>query len=460
MERGDSNVTKSFEGSISEVVDRIIQHRELTTSAQTTTASITSKVHIIEHQGINKERLKPDPCFHGRRVPMNSGFVWLKDIQLWNDNKRLDIPLEQFRQTMDREPSSEELLDIMYSNMSLPGMKDLPGLSTTEKDDLFEIRKLANSIAFNGVQKPPIIDIDGTLLDGNRRVAACYYIFNHPKKFGLEARKRVENIFVWQLTEYATGDDREAIIVALNFEDDCKLKWPEYVKARKINEAWQTMLSLEPRSPSSTRLKEMKLELSENFGYGRNTSVISRYLKMMQVADEYEDFLIEEKGEDEYVSQHSANRYFQYFDELSKGPNPGGVAHTLGLDESLKHLVFELLHQGKFKNWNLIRSLRYCDQDTFDSLVRAREQIDLDDAQDLVENTLNDAKNRSRQEKREKNLLGVNDKIEKFVNFLENLEVGDYINVIRPEKLQKLRNALMVVDKMIEAIQQVNSSKG
>jgi len=104
---------------------------------------------------------------------MRCGFVKLSDLQLWDENVRLDIHLAQFQQKHGRRPTPPELIEIMTHGASLPG--------TVE--DQFEIVALARSIAANGVQKPPILDYNGTLLDGNRRVTACHYIL-HSDEFG------------------------------------------------------------------------------------------------------------------------------------------------------------------------------------------------------------------------------------------------------------------------------------
>ena len=90
-----------------------------------------------------------------------------RDVELWDGNERLDIHLNQFQQKFGRGPKPVELVAIMQGNMPLPGI---------DESDQFAISALAKSIAVNGVRKPPIIDVDGKLLDGNRRVAACYHI--------------------------------------------------------------------------------------------------------------------------------------------------------------------------------------------------------------------------------------------------------------------------------------------
>src|SRR5207249_4833804 len=97
----------------------------------------------------------------------------------------------QFREKFGHAPSADELLDIMLSRMGLPGVPE------REKSDQFGIAGLARSIAINGVRKPPILDTDGTLLDGNRRVAACHFIL-YSDEFSVEQKRRAEHIFVWQ----------------------------------------------------------------------------------------------------------------------------------------------------------------------------------------------------------------------------------------------------------------------
>ncbi len=164
----------------------------------------------------------------------------------------------------------------MLGKMSLPGLTE---------EDQFEISDLARSIAANGVRKPPIIDREGNLLDGNRRVTACYYILNS-SDFDAEQRKRAEWIQVWQLTEHATEDDREAVIVSLNFEPDHKQDWPEYVKARKVYEHWQALLALEGRAnPEPARQKEIRKDIARKFAIAPD--YVARYIGMVELASEF-----------------------------------------------------------------------------------------------------------------------------------------------------------------------------
>ncbi len=437
MERGDKETASSIGEDIEKLVAGVLGGvMAAEPSGPGTRMSREHTVHLLEnHNGVGRGPVIPRPWFHEKDVPMVSGYVRTTDIQLWGQNVRLDIHIGQFREKFGREPSSEELLDIMMSKLELAGVSD---------GDQFKIVDLARSIAINGVRKPPIIDVDGTLLDGNRRVTACYYILNNDE-FTTEEKKRAEYIFVWQLTPDATDDDRNRVVVSLNFEPDFKQDWPEYVKARKVYEEWQAILTLEPVKPGLRRQAAMKRELSQKFALGPDTNVVNRYIKMVGWADEFEDYHIEERKRDKFAVKHTSSDYFQYFEELGKGEKAGGVAYCLNQDEGHKKLAFDLLYDGKFRNWNQIRKLKlvFDNEEARERLRMARDENDIDEAQDLVDEAISIADTKSA----DKRSLGANTRIEMFVKWLEELPVKAFRDEIKPANLQKLLDALMLVSE-------------
>ena len=364
LSTGDDHTVKALDGRTDQLVDKVTEIRQGIGSAEGVDGDRAKEIALVEHNEISPSPIKPAPWFHGRAIQMNAGFIRTRDIGLWRGNERLSIHIGQFQHINGREPRSEELLEIMQSKMPLQGVV---------KEDQFEIVDLARSIAVNGVRKPPIIDVDGTLLDGNRRVTACNYVLASDE-FNTAEKQRAEWIFVHQLTEYADIDDRTAVMNSLNFEPDFKQPWPEYVKARKVHEEWQVMVQLESRPPGSQRAAAMKRELSKKYALGPETSVVNRYLKMVDWSNDFEDYHINELHRDIYEVKHHADKYFQYFDELSKGAKPGMVRYALNSDESLKHTVFELLYDGKFKNWRQIRDLKYVadNPEARDHLIKAK----------------------------------------------------------------------------------------
>ncbi|MEC4814191.1 MAG: hypothetical protein SAK29_13085 [Scytonema sp. PMC 1069.18] len=442
--RGDETASKSLEGDINQIVEQMIQIRDQVMGDTIEASTQVKKLELVAYNGITSEPVLPTPCFQGKSIPMYSGFVKTIDVHLWDENDRLDTHLGQFRQKNGRDPNPEELLDIMLSKMELPGIPD------DKKDDQFEIIQLARSIAVNGVRKPPILDIDGTLLDGNRRIAACYYI-RSSDEFDSEQKRRVEYIQVWQLTEHATDDDRKAVVVSLNFESDCKLNWPDYIKARKVYEEWEAMLTLEMRLPGRQRQAEMKRELSMKFALGPDTGTVNRYLKMVEWVVDFEDYYINEKKRDPYEVKHRADKYFQYFNELNRGgTTPGGVAFALNQDEGLKHTVFDLIYDGKLRNAQQIRSLKqtFYNQESRELLARARNESDPDLADDYIEDAITIARSQ-RAETRE---MGANTRIESFVKWLEEVPPRAFRDQIAPENLQGLVRALKLVEPMVAEI--------
>lgn len=399
----------------------------------------THRVQLVAHNGIHPRAVKPTPVFHERPIPVIEGYVRTHDIQLWGENARIDIHLNQFHQAHGRPPNPEELLEIMLGTMSLPGLTE---------DDQFAIHELAHSIAMNGVRKPPIIDQNGNLLDGNRRITACYYILNS-SEFDVVQKRRAEWVQVWQLTEHATEDDREAVVVSLNFEPDHKQKWPEYVKARKCYEYWQTLLALEGRAnPAPTRLREIRREVARKFALA--VDEVARYIGMVELAEEFEDYHVIQGKKDPYAVKHKTEKYFQYFDELRKGRKDGVLA-SLNEDEGFKGLVYDLLYDDKFKNWNQIRELRSVSQndDALTYFREAGEQRNLKEAQRLLDVGISLTKATREIER----TVGANKRVELFTNWLENAPVRifrpGFPDALTQENLDRLYNALKLVESYV-----------
>jgi hypothetical protein len=439
--RGDRESLQALRGRLDDLTAQAMAARtRIRAAAEAGTVHKTRSLELLPgHNGISRTPVSPRPVFHEKEIPMLGGFIKTTDLRLWDNNERLDLHVSQFEAKHRRGPSPDELLHIMLGEMPLEGIG---------QDDEFEILKLARSIAANGVRKPPILDLDGTLLDGNRRVAACYLILHDTKEFSSEEKKRAEYIYAWQLMDGATQDDRQRVIVSLNFESDQKKEWPEYIKARKVAEEWEAMLRRESIRPGPKRQAEMKRELSKKYALGPETAVVNRYLKMVEWASDFEDHHINCRNQDPFAVKHSATRYFQYFDELSKGGQPGGVAWSLEQDDTFKRTVFDLLFDDKFQNWRQIRALKhvYSTPESRDVLAKAHEEPDLERAQEFVEDAIAIA-NTKRAEVRS---MGSNIRIETFSKWLEEVPPRTLRDEVRPENLQRLLSALQLVRPIVE----------
>ncbi len=440
--RGDERAARD----LAQPIEALIEHVNRVREDLTYNSSPRVTFELIEHNGIVPRPVRPSPVFHGISVPMREGYVRTVDVPLWEENERLQIHLGQFRKQNARGPTQDELLEILLSKADLPGTADFPDVPARTVEDQFEIAQLARSIAVNGLRKPPILDTDGTLLDGNRRVTACHYIMLSDE-FTAEQKRAVEHIVVQQLTEHATEDQSQAVVVSLNFEPDCKQDWPEYVKARKVYEEWQAVLAAQPRQPGQREQAKLKRELSQKFALGPDASTVTRYLKMMEWVLQFEDHHTTKRDQDEFVVQHRANRYFQYFDELSKGVREGGVSSTLQRDDVLREWVLDLLFDGKFRTWKQIRDLKRIanNEEARDLLRKARDEDDAAQAEEFIDQAIAIVRTRDA----ESRMVGLNTRIETFVQWLEDLPVRAFREV-KPASLRGLLRALRLVEKYIE----------
>jgi hypothetical protein len=419
VRRGDERTLAALSGDVEEVVDRL-----LAAVGRDGGDPLPLPRRAPSRNPMGRERVVPDPVFHGRRVAMYRVRVAVRDLNLWAENERLEIHLEQFRATEGRDPTDDELLAIMQSRVRLPGIDE------EDADDQFEIQGLADSIAKNGVRQPPILDQHGTLLDGNRRVAACYYILNSGKRYSSEEKARAEFVYAWQMDDNADDEDRQAVIVALNFEEDHKLRWPEYVKARKVAQRFERIRSLYGRLADDRKIKQ---EVAGEFAL--DTTTVSRYLYMVAWASDFEEYHTGDRGRDSHAVQHRANRYFQYFKELSDGRREGGVAWTLDQDPDYKHLVFDLLFDGKFKKWEQIRMLKHRDDQLDRDLAAVAKEPDAKIAQRDLDIALGDVQKRNADKRR---TVGVNEQVASFARLLAKLSIEEIHEQVTPENLQVL----------------------
>jgi hypothetical protein len=444
--RGDGVMVKKLEGDIRAVVEELVdigppRPADLPASAPPDEEP-AAKIDLVEHRGIKPMPIFPRPCFHQREVALKGGYVKVTDINLWAENERLEIHLGHFQQQHGRHPEPDELLAIMFSKMPLPGL---------DKEDQFQIVELARSIANNGVRKPPIIDIFGNLLDGNRRIAACYYILGS-KEFSTEQKYRAQYVYVWQLPELATQEERDAVIVSLNFESDCKVAWPVYIRCRRVYEEWLAVLNLELERPNAQRQAVLKRQISEKFALGPDTATVSRYIKMAEGAIDFEDYHITERKLPEFEVKHRANEYIEWFDELAKGKGAKseGVAYVLEQNPVFKHLVYELMYDGKFQNFRQIRELKriFENQEASELLERARKEPN----QEVAEEHLKNAMSIARTQEVEQRQLGANTRIEGFVTFLEGLPSKAFRDLVSAKNLQRLLDALKLVEPIVSTV--------
>lgn len=300
-------------------------------------------LELFDWQGFSV-RAAPTSTFLGHTIPLQEGFALTKDIEFWQENKRLKIDLENFRRKYGRKPDPEELKQMLWPKGS------------TSKGDPYDIRELADDIAARGVLTPPVIDYWGTAWDGNRRLAACLFVLASPEYDEVQ-KERASRVRVWQTDQHATKDQIYNIVTSLNFGKEFKKPWPEYVRARDVYDAFVDLRELEASKRTLTDKDETKIRSRVAKKFGIKTQEVTRYCKMVNWALDFEDFH-RELGRDENEINTRTAELFQYFFELDAGVGDDKLARRFEADESFRAIVFDLLFDGKIKNFSQVRELR------------------------------------------------------------------------------------------------------
>lgn len=303
----------------------------LAESEPSTPTEPTSALMLEARNGLEIGWVTPVPEFLGVPIPMEEGFVDVLTLPLWEDNDRVKLVVAAFEDQHGRRPSQEEFLALMTGAQKVPGHTS---------DDPFELRKLAASIARRGVERPPILTWDGEPKDGNRRIAACKLILES-EGYDAAAKERARYIKVWRAPGALTDDQVHAIVVAMNFEPELKKPWDEYIKARLVAEEFALRKLAEPRI-SASREKVLRKEVADFFSI--QTSAVTRYLKMVRWAEDFQQYHIDEVGREEHEVVYRANENFQWFYEIDAGKSGEKLTEQLEADDELRAAVYDLMY--------------------------------------------------------------------------------------------------------------------
>ena len=396
-------------------------------------------VKFYKFNGLTPRVVVPTPVFYGRKLKVKEGYVRTRDIKLWSENKRIDIHLRQFHEKFGRDPDENELYKLM--------LNVLPELDVNIPNQ-FKIIELADSIVVNGVKIPPIIDYFGNLLDGNRRITACHYILKS-RKFSEEEKKHVKFVHVWQLQRSADDNDKQAVIISQNFEPDNKEEWPKYIRARIIYEEWKKEIkAIRNLALTDKQKTEIRRKISKK--YAISTQTVRKFVIMMEVADEFENYHKIEKKRDLSVVKHRSTKVVEYFDELSKSKDKEySVYWWLNKRKKIKNVIFDLLYDGKIQEFKNIRKLKYvCQHDESQTLLmKAHSESDPVKAQRLVTIACDTAENELSQQTEDE----INSKVKMFVDWFRKLP-NSALNPmnkhsISSENLSNLKNVLRRLGK-------------
>lgn len=341
---------------------------------------------MVEKFGLAPRKVRPIPVFNGLPVEMDEGYVDVETLQLWSGNHRIELHVAEFRERNNgREPDPHELIDIMQGSLHLPSLG---------ADDPFNLGPLARSISRKGVERAPIVTHDGIPKDGNRRIAASLLVL-HSKEFTPEEKERARWIRVWRAPEETTEDQFEAIVVSLNFEDDYKEDWPEYVKARLVVGRFDELVEMS-KARGEVAIRDIKRQVAKQFVI--TVSEVTRYIKMVRWAEDFEDYHVNEARRDPADVRYRANDIFQWFYEIDAGRGQEKLTAKLDADDDLKPVVYDLMFDV-MDSGAQVRTLHkvVADTDALEMLVKAHDVSDTNkkEALRLVNAAIEEGKRKS-----------------------------------------------------------------
>lgn len=289
-------------------------------------------VNLVERNGLRPHLVRPVPTFNNLPVAMWEGYADVMELGLWQGNLRVELHVAEFRdRNQGREPDDDELLHLMYGELFLPSQK---------KKDPFAIVPLAKSIARKGVERPPILTSDGEPKDGNRRIAASRFVLEK-KDFSQEEKERARWVKVWVAPPGTTQDQFDAVVVALNFEDDLKQTWPEYVKARMVVGEYRSARDNVRGKFTASQETALKRNVADQFSI--TVAAVTRYLRMVQWAEDFESYHVDERHRDAAEVRYKADDIFQWFYEIQAGRDADKITNQLDEDDDLRRMVYDLM---------------------------------------------------------------------------------------------------------------------
>lgn len=350
--------------------------------------------------------------YNGRKLMVWDGKVKISSIQGWVDNPRIELARKTMQEKIGNRPlTQEEIFELMKNDQEVK-LKDL-------RDDIIK----------NGLREPLTLSFSGKLLDGNRRFFALKYALDS-LPVSDPNRQDLEIVGVYVLTEEASDEDEQNVLVEENFSASLKIEWPEYVKALMVVEANESGLGID--------------DISRKYSWTK--SKIKQTLKIHEIITEFIIFATTDPDpEDEYgggfgMTEHDAEseaaKNYQFFNEAQKS-----FFEQLKTDIDFKIQFFKWIHERKFSSFQEVRiAFNAWKNPEAKAALLQQDPAAAKSAKAILDYN-------SRVVKSKDEAVG---RIESFVKFLREL-TAEQLNIIPASTLEHLKESLALVAKMGEA---------
>jgi hypothetical protein len=142
-----------------------------------------------------------------------------------------------------------------------------------------------------------------------------------------------------------------------------------------------------------TRDKSLKKAVADRFAI--SVSAVTRYIRMVQWAEDFEDYHVHEQGKDASAVRYKADDIFQWFYEIQAGKSADKITTQMEDDPELRKIVYDLMFEV-MDSGAQVRSLWkiVADQEAMKQLEEAHGNLERDnkkDALDLVKEAVTTA---------------------------------------------------------------------
>ncbi|MGO9155896.1 hypothetical protein [Mycobacterium sp.] len=242
----------------------------------------------------------------------------------------------------------------------------------------------------------------------------------------------------------------QAIVTSLNFSEEFKLTWPEFVRAREIADAVAELRdNMLTRNTTLSDKEESDIRRRVGKKFGIKTDRVTRYCKLMAWAEEFEDFHRDQDRDESEIATRTAE-LTQYFVELDAGRGDDKLATQFRADEGFRAIVFDLLFDDKIKNWSQVRELRrvYETPDALDQLKAAHREPDRAQAREKVIDAVDIARQRLLAQRQVGSVVELG-RVAKWLRENATLAVLSKLDV---QVLREFRDAARAVDSTISVL--------
>ena len=367
---------------------------------------------------------KPTPrlinrLYKGATTQMWEGKVKIKDIEGWAKNPRIELFRRKWKRDFGQDPTQDEVYEIMKE----------------ERD--MDLVKLRDDLRKNDLREPLVLTYNAKLLDGNRRFFAIRLAMETRDKNSF-VWKNFESVNVFVLTDEATDEDEQRILVEENFAPSLKKEWPDYVKAIKIGE--------ERDAGSSNE------EIAEKFSWAK--SKVHETIRILAIIDDYKEFALSDPdpeddsggglGLTESEVEEQVSGGYQFFNEAKKS-----FLVPLQKEIDFKIAFFRWFHEKKFTNfpqvriaykaWNNLEAKEILDSQTSDAGKDAKTVVDDNERSD-------------------KKRMAVSYQVSHFLKFLRGLNMED-LDKLTAESLTEIKDVLKESRRLSDMIGKISDGK-